>query len=234
MPKRKTYLKWSSGKDCALALYDLQQGTEYEVQLLLTTISADYERVSMHGLRKELLLAQVTAIGLPVEIAALPADTTNEAYEKCMREAIEKRIQEDYECAAFGDILLADLRVYREQQLAGSGVEAIFPLWGSDTVKLAHRFLQTGFKAVVVTINAAKLDRSFAGRNFDESFLADLPADVDPCGENGEFHTFCYAGPLFRQPIFFQKGEVVYREYPLGNGAFSGFWYCDLVPVPHP
>ncbi len=229
MHKRKTYLNWSSGKDCALALYDLQKGNEYKVQLLLTTVSAQHERVSMHGLRKELLLAQVAAMGIPVEIVELPADTTNNAYQKCMNEVLKKRIKEGYQCAAFGDILLADLRAYREQQLAGSGMEAIFPLWGKDTKLLANRFLQTGFKAIVVTVDAAKMDCSFVGREFDESFLADLPAGVDPCGENGEFHTFCYAGSLFRQPVLFQKGEVVYREYPLGDGAFSGFWYCDLV-----
>jgi uncharacterized protein (TIGR00290 family) len=228
--KRKTCLHWSSGKDSALALYDLQQeDTEYDTQLLLTTVSTPHDRVSMHGLRKELLLAQVAAIGMPVKVVELPPDKTNKAYEKCMAEAVAQLTGAGYECTAFGDIFLADLRAYREVQFAGKGMEAIFPLWGSNTRELASRFLQTGFKAIVVAVDAAKLDPSFVGRPFDESFLADLPAGLDPCGENGEFHTFCYDGPLFRQPILFQKGEIVYREYPLGEGFFSGFWYCDLI-----
>ncbi len=229
--KLKTYLNWSSGKDSALALYDLQHSGEYEVQLLLTTVNAHYGRVSMHGLRKEVLLAQAAATGLPLQIVELPVEVTNEVYENHLGKTVEKLSEQGFKCAAFGDILLADLRAYREQQLADKGLKAVFPLWDCDTKLLAQRFLETGFKAIVVTVDAAKLDRSFVGRTFDEAFLADLPAGIDPCGENGEFHTFCYDGPIFRHPVLFEAGEIVYREYSLGEGVVSGFWYCDLILV---
>jgi uncharacterized protein (TIGR00290 family) len=186
--------------------------------------------VSIHGLRRALLTEQTDALGVPSRVILLPETVTNAVYEERLGTAIKTLASEGYTHAAFGDIFLEDLRVYREAQLAAYGMQAVFPLWKEDTSKLAYQFLKQRFKAIVVSTDAAKLGASFAGSLYDEDFLRELPAGVDPCGENGEFHTFCFDGPVFDQPVQFEKGEVVYREYPLGNGQFSGFWYCDLLP----
>jgi uncharacterized protein (TIGR00290 family) len=206
----------------------MHNDSRYEVGTLLTTVNAHYGRVSIHGLRKELLAAQTEAMGMPVEVVWLPEHVSNTTYEDLMAETTRKLLGQGYTHAGFGDIFLEDLRAYRERQLSAVRLEAVFPLWKSNTLELAHRFFAEGFQAVVVSVDAGKLDASFAGRNYDASFIKDLPAGVDPCGENGEFHTFCYNGPLFRHPVRFERGEKVYREYPVSEQQVSGFWYCDL------
>jgi len=228
----KTFFNWSTGKDSALALYHLQRDTDYRVECLLTSVNAAHDRVSMHGLRREFMLAQAEAIGLPLRTIELPEQPDMQLYEGKMGEAVSALKTDGFSHAAFGDIFLEDLRRYREEKLATLGLKAVFPLWKRDTRDLMHEFIDLGFKAVVVCVNTDSLDASFAGRLLDESFLADLPAGVDPCGENGEFHTFCFAGPVFRHEIPFTLGEKVLREYPApagGGKKHSGFCFCDLI-----
>lgn len=230
----KTFFNWSTGKDSALALYHLRRNEDYRVDCLLTSVNAVHDRVSMHGLRREFMLAQAEAIGLPLKTIELPEAPDMPLYEAKMGEAVSALKTDGYSHSAFGDIFLEDLRRYREDKLATLGLKAVFPLWKSDTRELMHEFLALGFKAVVVCVNTDVLDASFAGRLLDESFLADLPAGVDPCGENGEFHTFCFAGPVFRHEIPFRIGERVLREYPApagGGKAHAGFCFCDILPV---
>lgn len=224
----KTYFNWSSGKDSALALYHLLQDPNFSVECLLTTISEGHQRVSMHGLRKELLIKQLTAIGIPYSIIPIPERCANGTYERIMRQATAKLITEGFEYAAFGDIFLEDLKSYREEQLKQVGLKGYFPLWKRSTTDLLEEFWDLGFKTIIVAASADKLDRSFVGRALDRDCVKDLPGDVDPCGENGEFHTFCYQAPYFRQPIDLQIGETVYREYPHGPATY-GHWFCDLI-----
>lgn len=233
----KTYFNWSSGKDAALALYYLQKEGKHEVNKLLTSVNAHYGRVSMHGLRRELLEKQAEAIGLPLNLLELPAEPSMEEYNQLMEKAILGLKSEGYTHTAFGDIFLEDLRKYREEQLKAVDVQAIFPLWKKDTKALIHEFLALGFKAIVVCINGELLDKSFVGREINENFLEDLPHNVDPCGENGEFHTFCFDGPIFNNPIQFSIGEKVFRAYKKPKDEESdegeekmGFWFCDLLP----
>lgn len=225
----KTYFNWSSGKDSALALYYLLQDKNYSIDCLLTSISAEYDRVSMHGLRRELLQQQTEAIGIPSKIIQLPPQPTNAEYEALMKQTVGELLAEGYECTAFGDIFLEDLKAYREKQLEPYGIKTVFPLWKKDTKELLAQFIALGFKAITVCVDGSKLDSSFVGRIIDHDFIADLPDDVDICGENGEFHTFCFDGPYFKQPVQFTKGEIVMREYDT-NGLKSQFWFCDLVP----
>ncbi|EDP70192.1 hypothetical protein FBALC1_11682 [Flavobacteriales bacterium ALC-1] len=238
MSKLKTYFNWSSGKDSALALYKLLQDDTYSVDELITTVNSHYNRVSMHGLRKELLLAQTTAIGLPASIIELPEQPTMEVYEQKMLESVNRLKSNDFTHSAFGDIFLEDLKTYRENQLAQQHLKAVFPLWKKDTKSLITEFLDLGFKTVIVCANAKYFDDSFVGTIIDKDFINSLPKDVDPCGENGEFHTFCFDGPIFKNPIGYTVGEKVYREYNApktdddsvcGNEK-TGFWYCDLIP----
>lgn len=227
--KIKTYFNWSSGKDAALALYYLQQESLYNVERLLTSVNMVHDRVSMHGLRRNLLVQQVAAIGIPGTTIELPEEPSMEEYERGMRYAVEALKREKFTCAAFGDIFLEDLRTWRENQLAPYGIQTIFPLWRKDTKKLVKEFVRLGFKAITVCVDANKLDASFAGRIIDEDFLRQLPRGVDPCGENGEFHTFCFDGPIFSKPVAFAKGEKIYREYKGPGNKTSGFWFCDLI-----
>lgn len=226
----KTYFNWSSGKDSALALHYLLQDPQYEVGHLLTSVNAAYNRVSMHGLRRELLQQQVAATGLPGSTLELPEMPGNSDYEILMREQLGLLKAEEFTHAGFGDIFLEDLRQYREEQLARMQIDAVFPLWKKDTLHLLHEFIGLGFKAILVCVDAAKLDASFAGRMIDEDLLRDLPAGVDPCGENGEYHSFCFDGPVFQRPVAFNTGDTVYREYVSGADR-HGFWFCDLLPV---
>lgn len=230
---RKTFLSWSSGKDAALALYHLLKSEHYDVRSLLTSVNKHHDRVSMHGLRRSLLEQQVKSIGLPCTMIELPEQPDMNEYEQRMNDALKQFRQEGYTHAAFGDIFLEDLRTYRENQLKAFELEACFPIWQHDTTRLIHEFVGLGFKAVVVCVNSSKLDASFAGREIDHSFLQDLPDTVDPCGENGEFHTFCYDGPIFSHPVQFELGEKVYREYktPGQQNQSTGFWFCDVLPV---
>ncbi len=236
--KLKTYFNWSSGKDASLALYHLQKDGKYQVDRLLTSINTHHNRVSMHGLRRALLEKQVEAIGLPCTTIELPEETSMEDYNRIMTRTVETLRDQGYAHTAFGDIFLEDLRSYRETQLEPFGIQCSFPLWKRNTRALLEEFLDLGFKAVVVCIKADLLDVSFAGRIIDETFLDNLPANVDPCGEHGEFHTFCFDGPIFKHPVKFTIGEKVYREYRAPKDdekqedtASMGFWFCDLLPV---
>ena len=235
--KRKTYFNWSSGKDASMALYHMLQDDTFEVDKLLTSINAHHNRVSMHGLRRELLEAQVQSIGLKFQTIELPETPSMEDYAAVLTKTVEELKAEGYTNCGFGDIFLEDLRAYREEQLRPYSIKAHFPLWKRDTKELIHEFIKLGFKAIVICVTADKLDESFVGRVLDESFINDLPDGVDPCGENGEFHTFCYDGPIFHKPIEFTIGENVYKEYeaPKDDEGESevqkyGFWFCDLLP----
>jgi uncharacterized protein (TIGR00290 family) len=213
---------WSGGKDSAMALHSLLHHPDFEVISLLTTVTEEYQRISMHGVRRELLHRQAQSIGLPVEEVPIPSQCVNSIYEARMGEAILRFRQHGVGHVAFGDIFLEDLRAYREEKLSKAEMTAIFPIWKVDTRELAARLLTEKFRAVAACIDPAKLDPSFAGRELDASFFDDLPPHVDPCGENGEFHTFVFDGPIFREPIALQIGAVVER---------NSFVFCDLLPA---
>ena len=235
---------WSSGKDSALALYKILKNTNYEIQTLLTSVNTQYQRVSMHGLRVELLEQQAQKMGLPLKIVFIPEMPTMEVYEAVMQETLTQFKTEGVTHSIFGDIFLEDLRHYREEKLATMGFEGVFPLWKIPTHDLIQEFLGLGFKTIVVCVNEKFLDKSFVGRVIDQQFIKDLPEGVDVCGENGEFHTFTFDGPLFSSPVAFGTGEIVYRKYEQpkttttntacdtnDTTAFDfGFWYCDLIP----
>ena len=213
-------LAWSGGKDSALALGALlREGGE--VRALLTTVTEEYERVSMHGVRRELLHRQAEALGIALVEVRIPPACSNELYEERMAAALASPALEALQAVAFGDLFLADVRAYREQQLAAAGKRAVFPLWHRDTAALAQEFVAGGFRAVIVCLDPRHLPRSAAGREYDDAFLAGLPDGVDPCGENGEFHTFVHDGPLFARPVSCMPGAVVERD---------GFVFSDLVP----
>ncbi len=214
-------LAWSGGKDSALALRALRRAS-VDVHALLTTVTEQYERVSMHGVRRELLRRQAEAVGLPLVEVPIPPECPNEVYEERMAHALASPPLDVLDAVAFGDLFLEDVRAYREERLAAAGKRAVFPLWGADTTALAHAFVSDGFRARVVCLDPKRLDRTCAGRAYDSAFLADLPAGVDPCGENGEFHTFVHSGPLFDRPVACTAGEVVERD---------GFVFSDLLPA---
>jgi len=230
MPHHKTYFNWSTGKDSALALYYLLQDKKYSVEYLLTAVNTHYNRVSMHGLRTGLLEQQIAAIDIPGGILELPEQPANAEYEMLMKQKVTQLKAMGFEYSAFGDIFLEDLRQYRERQLEPLGMKTIFPLWQQDSKQLMKEFIALGFKAITVCVNAELLDQSFAGRVIDNGFINSLPNGVDACGENGEFHTFCFDGPVFKFPIRFSIGETVFKEYGTGDTK-SGFWFCDLLPV---
>ena len=236
---KKTFLNWSSGKDASLSLYLLNQSEQFSVEALLCTVNKDLQRVSMHGLRESLLDKQAEAIGLPLRKVYLSEQISMDRYNREMQAMVNEFKDDGYTHSAFGDIFLEDLRDYRVGQLQKVGLNAVFPLWKKNTTELMHEFLNLGFKAIVVCVNARLLDKSFAGRILDGDFLKDLPQKVDPCGENGEFHTFVFDGPIFKYPIPFAKGEVISKSYrPSQNNddCFSedtqwdtDFWFCDLL-----
>ncbi len=214
-------LSWSGGKDSALALWTLRsQGVEPEA--LITTVTDTYDRISIHGVRRELLAWQSDAAGIPLVQVRIPPGCVNDVYEARLTQAFAFAPLSDIETVAFGDLFLEDVRAYREERLAASGRRGLFPLWGRDTGALAREFIAAGFQATIVCLDPRALDASFAGRPYDEQLLAELPASVDPCGENGEFHTFVHAGPIFTDPIVCDTGAVVERE---------GFVFCDLTPA---
>jgi len=213
---------WSGGKDSAMALAAIRGSTDCRVTGLLTTVTEGYDRISMHGVRRELLERQAAAIGLPLREVLIPPECVNPVYEARMEEALREQLARGVRRVVFGDIFLEDLRVYREQNLARIGMSGLFPLWKQDTRELARRFVREGFRAIAVCVDSRVLDPSFAGRELDESFFADLPPGVDPCGENGEFHTFVFGGLLFRAPLSIRRGEAVRR---------GPFVFCDLVPA---
>jgi uncharacterized protein (TIGR00290 family) len=213
---------WSGGKDSAMALHTLRQRDDVRVVALLTTVTETYDRISMHGVRRELLVRQAQSIGLPLHEVRIPPQCVNPIYEARMEAALRVQYEAGIRTVAFGDIFLEDLRAYREKNLARIGMTALFPIWKRDTGELIRNFHASRFRAIAVCIDPRVLDRSFAGRELDESFFRDLPAGVDPCGENGEFHTFVFDGPIFREPIPVRAGEIVERD---------SFIYCDLHPV---
>lgn len=210
---------WSGGKDSAMALHALLQQKDVHVAGLLTTVTEGFERVAMHGVRRELLHRQVESIGLPLQEVYIPPQCVNPIYEARMEAAMRSALGQGIRSVAFGDIFLEDLRAYREKNLARVGMEAIFPIWKRDTTELARNFVDLGFRARAVCVDPRVLDRSFAGRELDESFFRDLPTQADPCGENGEFHTFVYDGPIFQKPVGCRTGKVVERD---------SFVFCDL------
>lgn len=213
---------WSGGKDSAMAFDSLRQNRDFEVAALLTTVTEGFERISMHGVRRELLRLQAESIGLPLAEVRIPPMCPNSLYESRMAEAFLRFRERGVRHIAFGDIFLRDLREYREKNLAQLEMLALFPLWDVDTRQLAKRFISDGFRAVTVCIDPKKLDHSFAGRQLDASFFRDLPAGVDPCGENGEFHTFVFDGPIFRSPVRVRTGQIVERD---------SFVFCDVIPI---
>ncbi len=214
-----TLISWSSGKDSAWSLHLLQQNPEYQVAGLLTTLNSEFNRVAMHSTRREILEAQAEAAGLPLHVVPLPWPCSNEEYEGAMRTACDSAIASGIKAIAFGDLFLEDIRRYREDRLRGTGLTPLFPVWKLDTRALARQMIDAGVKTRIVCIDPKKLTREFAGRDLDESFLRDLPEGIDPCGENGEFHTCVYDGPMFCHPIPLESGEVVERD---------GFVFADL------
>ena len=237
----KSFFNWSGGKDSALALYHALLGNNYSIERLLTNINRQYRRVSMHGVREELVDKQALALGIPLQKLMLGEQPSMAEYETSMMHTLTDLKDEGFTHAVFGDIFLEDLRVYREARLSEIGLTAVFPLWKRDTTALVKEFIALGFKTIVVCTKAEVLDESFAGRVIDEDFLRDLPEGVDPCGENGEFHSFVFDGPIFREPVPFSIGEKVFREYKAPKDdkdtCFSdqpsppsmGFWFCDLI-----
>ncbi len=214
-------LSWSGGKDSALALHTLRSSPDFEPAGLLTTLNEDYDRISVHGVRRELLERQAESIGLPLRKVLIPRDCPNEIYEDRLAAALREVKSQRIHHVAFGDLFLEDIRVYREKQMAALGLEPVFPVWGLDTAQLARDFLRLGFQAVLVCVDSEALAPTFVGRSFDEALLRDLPPRVDPCGENGEFHTFVHAGPIFREPVAIRLGRVEER---------GRFWFRELEP----
>lgn len=212
---------WSGGKDSALSVQALRCDPALHIHALLTTITDDYDRISMHGVRRTLLQMQTKSLGLPLIEVRIPIGCDNATYEAKMEEVLLEAKAEGVRRCAFGDLFLQDIREYRDRQLARVGMTGIYPVWGIDTHELARRFIADGFKTILVCVDPNKLDSRFCGREFDASLLEELPESVDPCGENGEFHTFVYDGPIFKHPVAVRRGEVLERD---------GFWYCDLLP----
>ncbi|MBN8855557.1 MAG: adenine nucleotide alpha hydrolase [Sphingobacteriales bacterium] len=222
----KAYMNWSGGKDSALSLHRMMEGKEYQVDSLLTSINTHRNRISMHDVRRELLEAQAASIGISLQTVELPDQPDMSAYERIMQEKVAALKNSGYTHAIFGDIFLEDLKLYREQKL--KEMVCIFPLWKIPSQRLMQEFIKKGFKAIVVCVNTRWLDKSFCGRLLDESFLHDLPAETDPCGENGEYHSFVFDGPIFSKPVEFEKGKISYKEYRGPEGP-AGFYFTDLT-----
>lgn len=222
----KTALMWSSGKDAAYALFQLQQ-QGIQVDRLLTTVNESLGRVTMHGLSLEMLNAQLQAVNIPFQSIFLPEKVTNEVYNREMSLVFKQLKEDGFTTIAFGDIFLEDLKLYREKELEKVGLKAIFPLWKKNTASLFKEMINQGLKAVVICVNGSVLDKSFIGRELSNEFLNDLPENVDPCGENGEFHTFCYHATYFNHPVRFYVGQTVEKKYSIGTTAYP-FWFCEL------
>lgn len=218
----KCLFSWSGGKDSALALYEIVGGREYDIAALVTTVTEGYNRISMHGVRCGLLEKQAESLGLPLEKVMIPPGASNEEYEHSLRRILLGYKESGVNSVIFGDIYLREVREYRERQMGGLGLKCEFPIWGRDSGSLARVFIDSGFKAVVVCVDSTQLDGGFSGREFDDAFLAGLPPAVDVCGENGEFHTFVYDGPIFADRVEFERGGITLRD--------SRFYYCDLLP----
>lgn len=214
-------MSWSGGKDSCLALYEIQQAAEYHVAALLTTVTRDYDRISMHGVRRVLLQQQAASLRIPLREVFITKGATNQEYEMKLIEAVDAYRDQSIDSIVFGDLFLEDIKVYRDQFLARHQLQGIYPVWLRDTAEFIRNFVALGFKAVVTCVDAKVLGADFAGRIIDQDFLSELPPKIDPCGENGEFHTFVFDGPNFAQPVNFSLGQTVQRD---------GFWFCDLIP----
>jgi len=219
--KRKTLMSWSSGKDSAWALYQLQMNPEIALAGLFCTVNKEFGRVAMHGVRVELLRKQAESIGLPLEIIEIPYPCSNAEYENIMGQFVERAKNDNIEYFAFGDLFLEDVRNYREEKLRGSGIKPIFPIWGIPTDKLSREMINGGLKTVITCINPKQIPKEFVGKEFDEDFLDSLPKTVDPCGENGEFHSFVFDGPMFKEKIEIVVGDIVHRD---------DFVFADVLP----
>ncbi len=224
-------MNWSGGKDSALALQEVILTGDLEVKFLLTSVNDHWQRISMHGVRRELLHKQAESIGIELIEILMPEMPSMETYEQELNKTLDYLIEQGVTHSIFGDIFLEDLRNYRETQLKKKNLSGVFPLWKISTRSLIDEFLAGNFKAVVVCVDGKKLDKSFCGRTIDESFVNDLPPDVDICGENGEFHTFVYDTPFFSRPVAFEIGETVFKQYRTCEGGISSeFYFCDLIP----
>ncbi len=221
--KPAALLSWSGGKDSSLSLYELRTNKAFEqieIKALLTTLTKDYNRISMHGVRRDLLLAQSESTQIPLEEVWIPSKASNEVYQSEMSRSLSRKKKVDnISAVAFGDLFLEDIRAFREKLLGSIGLVCIFPIWQRDTKKLAQFFIKSGFRAIICTVDPKKLDPKFCGKEFDSNFLSEIPDEVDPCGENGEFHTFVYDGPIFRDKIEVEVGEVLERD---------GFYFADI------
>lgn len=236
----QAYFNWSGGKDSALALWNILQQQKFQVNYLLTNINSSYNRISMHGVRRTLVEAQAASIGIPLITVELPEQPSMSEYESAMMEKVTWMKKRNIHYSIFGDIFLEDLKKYREEKLGSAGIQCVFPLWKKDTAELMSSFLAAGFKSMVVCVNENFLDKSFCGRMIDESFCNDLPGNVDVCGENGEYHSFVFDGPIFSNSINFIKGEMIYKKYTAPGQQNDnslpaiaedyGFWFCDLLP----
>lgn len=233
--KPKAIFNWSSGKDSALALYKTLKEDKFEITSLLTSINKEFQRISMHGVHVSLLEKQAESLGLNLIKMELPKEPSMEEYLDLMNKIMNEIKSQGVTHSIFGDIFLEDLRKYREDQLEAIGMKAVFPLWKQNTSDLIHEFLDLGFKTIVTCVNETYLDKSFVGRIIDENFIKDLPKNIDPCGENGEFHTFTFDGPIFKNPIDFEIGEIVKKTYPKPKSDENDeqgeyiFWFCDLI-----
>jgi uncharacterized protein (TIGR00290 family) len=214
-------MSWSGGKDSCLALYEIQRSTNYRVAALLTTMTRDYDRISMHGVRRMLLERQAASLSVPLHQVLIAKGASNQEYETKLIEAVSAYRDQGIDSIVFGDLFLEDVKQYRDRFLARHELHGIYPVWMRDTSEFIRKFIDVGFKAVITCVNGDLLDPSFAGMMIDQNFLSALPADVDPCGENGEFHTFVFDGPSFTEPIEFSVGETIQRD---------SFWFCDLLP----
>jgi uncharacterized protein (TIGR00290 family) len=230
---KKAYFNWSTGKDSALALYKILQLNNYTIETLVTTVNQEFNRVSMHGVQEKLLENQAISIGLPLYKIYFPEEVSMEKYDAIMKVNLKKLVDDKFQYSVFGDIFLEDLKKYREQKLNELNLKAVFPLWKGDSKGLIKEFISLGFKAITVSVNAELLDKSFVGREINEDFINDLPSNIDVCGENGEFHTFVFDGPIFSKPINFKIGEKVLKSYKsdISNTWSNSFWYCNLIPT---
>jgi uncharacterized protein (TIGR00290 family) len=216
-------LSWSGGKDSCMAAYQLLASQKYEIASLLTTVTEGYDRISMHGVRRSLLEQQADSLGVPLHQITIPKDCPNQIYEARMREAVEHFKTQGITKVAFGDLFLQEVKQYRDARLAQTGMTGLYPIWMRDTGELVRTFIGLGFRAILCCVDTQAIDASFAGREIDQALLRDLPDSADPCGENGEYHSFVYAGPIFKRPIPCRAGETVLRT--------ARFNYCDILPA---
>jgi uncharacterized protein (TIGR00290 family) len=219
--RKPVVMSWSGGKDSCMALYDIMRGSAFRVEALLTTVTRDYDRISMHGVRAKLLERQAACLGIPLHRVFISKGADNAEYESRFEQALSGYRERGIDTVVFGDLFLEDIKLWRDQFLARHGMVGLYPVWKRDTATAIRDFIAQGFRTVIVCVDPKQLDPHFVGRVIDGELLAELPAGCDPCGENGEFHTFVFDGPIFRAPVGFTPGEIVCRD---------GFWFCDLIP----